>query len=198
MSRRAWIGALVLVVALVLGACASDSKDGSGAPDVTTSKGDSAPRTETIKAAVKVTVTGAATLSSDATTDLTLSRFEPAKKELSLLTVGLADFARAPDGQRFRTAFDLAGVYDGPGTYEFGASGQGASSLSNAFVQIVELRDVNGTLDEANVVKALRFDKALDPCKLEVGAGERSGSLVCRRLADSEGAEIAFRLTWKA
>lgn len=197
MSRRRWWMALTFVLALVVGGCTDDGADGSGQADGD-AKGDRAPRTETIEAAVEITVTGAATLSSEVTTELTVSRFDPAKKEFSLLTVGLAEFARAPDGQRFRTAFDLAGAYDGPGKYSFGTTGQGASSLSNAFVQIVELRDAEGTLDEANVVKARRFDKALEPCQLEVGTGERSGSLSCPRLGDGDGAEIGLRLTWKA
>ena len=194
-TRLRWASVLAVGGAVLLGACS-----GGGASHVVgrAAAGDRAPRTETIQASVRATATGAAALSYDAPTAVTVSRFDPANPALSLLTVGLAEFSRAGGGQRFRTAFDLAGTYHGPGTYSFGAGGAGSSSLSNAFLQIVELRDVEGSLGEANVAKADRFDRTLEPCHLEVGAGERSGSLRCPRLSDGSGAEIAFELSWKA
>jgi hypothetical protein len=146
-----------------------------------------APVIRTLPATVEVVSTGALEVAYQAETDITVSVFRPGRTDLTLLTVGLAEERQAGD-VAFRTAFDLAGLYTGPARYTLPAAGSssGASSISSAFLQ-------------ASKASAMyRFDRAVEPCAVVVGADERTGSITCPRLEDSTGAKVSLRMAWTA
>lgn len=189
--------AVLVVLALVIGSGCGRGDAAAVSPPASTAP-DTSPRTTVVPADVEIVVSGAMAFVHDGAVQLTISRFEPVQPELRLLTVGLGEFTAVADGRRLRTAFDLAGTYDGPGRYSFGAGGQGSAGLSNAFVHVVELRDPDGAVETANIATAQRFDRAMVPCAVEIAEGERAGVLHCPQLADASGAVIDYRMTWQA
>ena len=202
MSER-WRSALVasvVVVATLLGACGSSdpgpapSGAASAAP---TSTGAPAPEVRTFDAVVDVQSRGAVEVDYREPTELTVSVFTPGKVEVSLLTVGLAK-ERKVGNLAFRAAFDLAGQYHGPDRYTIPAAGSssGASAISSAFLLTATLADPSGPVVEANVTDSRRFDKAVEPCVVEVADDERTGSLTCPRLEDATGGAIDLRMRW--
>ena len=184
-SRLRSVAGVVAIV--VLGACGGGGDRDAASPSVPTSAPVSAPVVRTLPATVEVTSSGAVEVSYRAETDLTVSVFRPGRPDLTLLTVGLAEERQAGD-VAFRTAFDLAGLYTGPARYTLPAIGSssGASSISTAFLQ--------GTRASA----MFRFDRAVEPCVVEVGSEERTGSIACPRLEDATGATVSLRMAWAA
>jgi hypothetical protein len=186
--RRAIAPMLVLVAAL--GGCGgSDDEDAAATAASTTAATPAAPVVRSIPATVEVVATGAVDVDYRADTDITVSVFRPGRPDLSLLTVGLAEERRSGD-LAFRTAFDLAGLYEGPDRYTLPAIGSstGASSISSAFLTAVG----------PNGADPRRFDRAVEACEIRVEEGERSGSIRCPRLEDASGAEVELRMSWSA
>lgn len=155
------------------------------------------PSQRELPASVAITARGGTDLRLESTLPVTVSSFEPEQRELRLLTFGLAQFAPLADGRRVRLAVDLAGVYDGPGRYEFGGGSSG-SNLSSAFLHVVELKDADGPLEGANVASAMSFHRIVEPCAVDIDDDERSGRLSCPRLAAEDGSEIDLQFEWEA
>ena len=193
MKRRLIAAVFVLALGGAVGAC------GRGGPS-RDAHGDTpeAPVRRDLPADVAITASGATDVSLASRLSFTVSKFEPERRDLSLLTVGIAEFAPLADGRRVRLAVDLAGVYHGPGRYEFGGGGGGSGQMSAAFLHVVELRDQAAGLDEANIARATSFDRLQAPCVIDVEDGERSGTLHCPRVAAADGTEIDLHLTWTA
>lgn len=203
MKRIARFGLAMCVLVLFVGACGGADADGgsraSSAASSSSAPAAPAPKVRTLAARVEVVASGAVAVDYRAATDVSVSVFQPGQAEVSLLTVGLSEERRLGN-LAFRTAFDLAGQYDGPDRYTIPAVGgsTGSSSISGALLLTAELKDPDGGVVEANVTSARRFDRALEPCAVVVEAGERSGSISCPRLADATGETVDLRMTWTA
>lgn len=191
-TRRIATGIVIVCALALLGGCGRGESDSAEAPAAATT-----PVRRDLPASVSLTASGGAEIALRSELPFTLSRFEPARADLRLFTFGLAEFAPLPDGRRVRLAVDLAGKYDGPGRYEFGAAGT-PGEMSAAFLHVVTLRDPSGPLDEANVASATSFDRILAPCAVEVEEAERIGRLTCPRLGADDGSEIDLHLEWEA
>lgn len=193
--RSRVLAAVALLTLVAGGACRGGGDDGDRGEGV---RAASAPTTRELPSRVEITATGAADVAFAADVPFTVSRFEPANRDLRLLTVGLGQFVPLPDGRRVRLAVDLAGMYDGPGTYRFGGSAAGApGAVSAAFVHLVDLHDPNGSLDPANVARTVSFDRLVAPCTLETADDERTGRMHCPRLASADGSELDVVLNWE-
>jgi hypothetical protein len=192
-SRRRSVTAIVIVCLLaMLGGCGRGEGDDAKVPAAAT-----APVRRDLPASVSLTASGGAEIVLRSELPFTVSRFEPARADLRLFTFGLAEFAPLPDGRRVRLAVDLAGKYDGPGRYEFGAAGT-PGEMSAAFLHVVTLHDPSGPMDDSNVASATSFDRILAPCAVEVEEAERIGRLTCPRLGAEDGSEIDLHLEWEA
>ncbi|MGH3442812.1 MAG: hypothetical protein ACRDUY_12365 [Nitriliruptorales bacterium] len=211
--RRAVVALAVLP--LLAGGCTRDS-DAAAAADasVAPQPGDGETRgpvvSRGVPAHVRVDVEGAASFSWEEEIDdlRVVTSFDVPDRSLRLLSVGLLDVVALGDGQLFRAAFDLVGssyVGDG-GTFEIPAGVDAAdateaasivSGLSNAFLVLVQLEDPAGEVTRENLGAVREFRTALEPCALEVAAGERSGSLDCPALADADGEPVHLRLSWR-
>ena len=186
-AARRFAATLAIAIAVVAGGC------GKGEP---APQAQPRPSQRELPATVAITARGAAEVRLESELPVTVSRFDPDQRELRLLTLGLAQFASLDDGRRVRLAVDLAGMYDGPGRYEFG--GASSANPSTAFLHVVALRDPKGPLDTGNVVSAMSFDRLLAPCSVDIAEGERSGRLSCPRIATAEGSEIDLHFEWEA
>lgn len=193
-ARQRWVA---VASALLVGALAACGGGDGAEPGATDATADVAPTSEQVTARLEISATGGAAVDFAAEVKLTVTSFSPVDREYSLLSVGLTDFVEASGGRRFRTAVDLAGVYDGPGTYEFGTGQSGAAGLSNTFLHLVELRDPDGPFDESNVVRAIRFEQPKVTCTMVVDSRHK-GRLDCPRLSAPDGTEIAYRMSWSA
>lgn len=178
------IAAVVVVLVLLGGACGRGSEPEK--PTVANQRTDR-------EATVSVRTTGAVELAWEERTPLSVVTVDPGRSDMRLLTVGLAEFKTA-GAHRFRTAFDLVGTDGSPGRYDIPLSSGGTfasgstSMLSAAFIDVMEA--TGSTAD--------RFARVLEPCQVELGAGRRTGSLTCPRLADPAGAEIRLEVSWRS
>lgn len=186
--RRA---AFVLLPAAVLAAC------GGGPKDIEQESNRTA-------AAVTVSVRGAQTIDFDGRTTIVIYRtLDPRiPRGVRLFSVGMPPpHVEIRPGVRFRAAFDVLG-FKGDGRYQIppnvldrpppGPSGLPLPSgiQSNAFVEV---------LRPAMEPVLLRYDVALEPCRVSSRDQGRIGSVSCPKLRRDAGEEtISLEMTWDA
>lgn len=158
------------------------------------------------RAHVEVIVSGSVSFSYDKKrTPVQIVVVRAEQQALKLLSVGLSEYEAAGRDGRFRTAFDLLGVYGGPGSYSLSAGALDASapaaplqsSSGGAFLQYFKLKDPSGRFTPENS-EGREFNQLMEPCSIEVTKGEESGSLTCPKLADLSGAVVSLKMTWQA
>jgi hypothetical protein len=187
---------LLAIVALLAGACGKDDKPSAPAFDTR-------PHSNAVPVRLDVRASGKTEFRYNKDARVRIVTFRPAKRELSLLSVGIEGFTPLADGSQFRFAFDVTGTYDGPGTFTIRPSSSsplpaGGTDLSNALLMQVRLKDPTAPLSKDNVSSALKFDKTSKACTVELENDRRSGHLDCPALADETGQIVHMRVRWTA
>lgn len=193
------LGASVAV--FLIAACGSDSGQGAGPAETTTSRPDV---NERVAKRVVIDVSGAADFEYRETVELLIARVRA--KDLSFYSVGIENLVPVGDGPaQFRAAFELGGVYEGPGKYELPVRQGGipdpqedpdafARQLSQALVIYAPLGDPSQG-EEARAAIRL-FDDVREACTVEVDEGERSGRVVCPSIVDDAGDAVRWSMEW--
>ena len=188
----------VLLVALVAGGCGGGDDDASKEERAF----DTKPLSRSVAVQLEVEATGDMVVQYDQPAQLRVVTFRPSRRDLSLLSVGIEGFKPLADGSQFRFALDVAGRYDGPGTYAIAppATGgvQSSPDLSNALLMLVQLKDPKAPLSDTNVAGALRFDRPASACTVELEDDRTSGTLTCPKLGDETGKTVNLRVHWRA
>ena len=213
MLRRAIVLAAV-VLAVLTSSCGERQEDASQQPTPGPSI-DPDEVSKSVPSHLKLEVDGEVVLSYDADTPLRIVTIdEPGLEQVRFLSVGIETFKKIGDGQ-FRIAFDLVGVYDGPGTYELPKVGgddepaadadadaeeaaeQVAGDLSKPILTYYVMKDAASTPGADSIEAAHVFENAQQPCEVEVGRDARSGKLSCPEVADAEGKTVSIEMTWE-
>lgn len=206
-----FMGVGVLAGLLFLGACRQASKEPTGAGSLNP---DEVSRLEASH--LKVTVSGPVSFTWEDDVDLRIVVVnDPEVTSLRFLSVGIHDMKALEGGAQFRIAFDLAGRYGGPGTYQLPAIGgapatlpsvdprnpdpnPAAEGLSRIYLTYFKLKaDADGG-GSASIEVAHQFENVLEPCALEVGKNEQSGKLSCPRVADAKGTTVNVVMEWRS
>lgn len=204
---------VLLAAVLALPACGTDAPVGAAATPADQAAADQAPadqapadqatgvtRSRSQPARITVEVDGAVTIHWERDGEVRIVTVTPTERAVQLLSVGLEQLQDAGDGAWFRTAFDVVGGYDGPGTYTIAPAEDGAGIHSNAFLihATVTDPDADPVLTSDNIDEVREFARATVACTVEVTADENSGSLTCPALADEAGDTVSLRMTWRA
>jgi hypothetical protein len=206
------IAAALILLSFVTG-CASSGNDAADAtpkPSI-----DPEKVSKSVPSHLKVEVEGAVDFTYDDDTDLRIVTIdEPGLEQVRFLSVGIETFKKIAGGERFRIAFDLVGVYEGPGSYELpkvggkeetvepGSDAEGAaktlaSDLSKPILIYYELKEGESSPGPDSVKRAHQFENAQEPCALKVRREARSGSLSCPEVADAEGKTVSIEMSWR-
>lgn len=184
-----------LVLVLVAASACSQKRD-----DTKKSIETDSNRTE---ASVVIRVRGTQTYDFSGRTTIIIFRTldERVPLEFRLFSVGVPDPGiKLADGGFFRAAFDVLG-FEGDGSYTIGPTILGASPSanglqvpsgiqSNAFVQ---------WLRPAAALPLIRYDVALEACRVNARSRTLTGTLSCPRLRDSTGTKtLSLEMTWDA
>jgi hypothetical protein len=193
------------------GSTASTTSLASGGPTTTVDE-VKAPWSRPQRSHVQITVRGTVNFACVGDAALRVLTFRPQgqAEDLSLLSVGFESYSPIGKTEQFRTAFDLAGAFKGPGTYTISkgsgsvtsAAGQkptGGVSLSDAFLVWVRLKDGTAALSKENLDLGREFNKVTKPCTIKVDDKDvHAGSLICPELTDAKGETVSLKLVWAA
>lgn len=212
---------IVVCVALVGVGCASSE---GGSAEEAEEEEHTAPTLDpeeisrSIPAHLEVEVDGALSFTYDEEVPLRVVVInDPDVTPIRFLSVGLEELKPLGEGVSFRLAFDLAGLYDGPGRYELPAAGGGppperldpespdpnaaAEGISNVYLTYLERESGDeageGTPGPDSIKRANQFENVAEPCTVEVGPEERTGSLECPEVVGAGGETVSIRMEWR-
>lgn len=193
---------VVLACGLILIGCGRGADEHGGKDPSFTP--DEVSRLETSK--LRVEVKGATSFTYEQEVELRIVAINKPGVETHFLSVGIHDMKTLQPGETFRVAFDLVGPYRGPGKYKLPAVSMPTTNTTATPTEAPEtsrpyltyLRTKSGPDGPPGAVDfGGSFDYALEPCALEVGAGEHSGRLRCPKVADASGAIVSLDMTWR-
>lgn len=148
---------------------------------------------------VRATVTGAVSFVYDGVQDVQITRVGGPGLNVDVFSMGFMVPVKLEDPkERFRWAFDLLYAYDGPGRYEFGTeAGRGFDNIA----LLIYLRAKDGSVETVHDVEEteayLQFRDIREPCIVEIGEGQRTGSLHCPQLAALDGEIASMTIGWQ-
>lgn len=193
-ATRPVLCALAIFALVALGAC-NRGADKPAAPS-------SSDLTRDMK--YTATATGALSFKAEGTYKVRVLRIESDDAALApttLLSVGPGVAIPLPDGRKMRVAFDLQ-RYKGDGSYKIKAG------APRDLVEKAKEGLDPASLDQSNVLVQLWpagveptaqpqvFDRALEPCPLEVSDDGNRGHLHCPRMAAPDGGEFVLDMRW--
>ncbi|HWH32314.1 MAG TPA: hypothetical protein VNU01_06545 [Egibacteraceae bacterium] len=207
-AARVAAGALA---AMLLAACGGGTAGGDDhSPTATAEETEAAANSQvdksrTYRAKVHAEGTGAAPFTWDGEQEVVLTRVGGPDIDVNLLSAGFAvpEIVTDDPAHRFRWAFDLLNAYeDQPGTFQITADPVNAQGLkSKAFLIWMKVKDEHKDkeavfeMDEVEYLK--EFNQLQEPCTVEVGPNESSGTLTCTALATAEGEVAGLTVTWE-
>lgn len=204
-SRSA--GATVALLLLLAGCSDRGTADPSPSPTASASategEGPIADRSHKITVWVTAEASGAAAFRWQGRQTMEVTRIGGDGKPLNVLGIGFTEPQIIPDNRafRFRWAFDLIRTYaDTPGTFTIDVTPAQPPerAISQALLIWLKVKDpakdIARTMDEVEFLK--EFTRALEPCTVQIGEGERSGSLDCPKLSTADGEVAGLRVTW--
>lgn len=202
--RRA--GALLVLLVLVAGCGGNGS--GEAEPEESPSPSESASesgvdQSRKFQAKVHAEGTGAAEFTWDGQQEIVLTRVGGPDIDVNLLSAGftMPQVLDSDRAFRFRWAFDLLNAYeDKPATFEITGDAVNAQGLkSSAFLIWMKVKDPSKDVvfDMAEVDFLKEFKELKEPCTVEVGENESTGTLRCPALAAKDGEVAGLTVTWE-
>lgn len=206
-SRGTWALVFIVAAAVVMGGCSSGQEEPPSAaestPTVPEPEGTGAvDRSREFPATVTVEGTGAAAFHWEGTQTINFIRVGRADLKVNLLSASVDNPERLPEdpAARFRWGFDLQKVYeDHPGVFTFdGRTGERArSGVPFVWMRVTDsAAHKPSTFDEGELVFLKRFTVLQEPCTVDIGAGEHTGTLRCPAVATEDGETAGFTVTW--
>ena len=201
------LGAAV-VMALMLVGCGGGkpadppSETASPTEDASPAKSD-VDKSRKFVARVTAVGTGAAVFDWEGEQEIILTRVGKSGMDVNLLSAGFAlpEIVTSDRSLRFRWAFDLLNAYaDQPATFTIDGVPEGQQGLrSSAFLIFMKVKDPSkdAVFDMKDVDFLKEFNQVKQPCTLEVGAGEKTGTLTCPELATKDGESAGLTVTWE-
>lgn len=158
-------------------------------------------RSREFPAQVRVEGTGAAAFTWEGTQTVVLNRLGGLGLRTNLLSAGFLNPEPLPEDRslRFRWGFDLMGVYaDEPGTFTYDGK-DGPTAGSNLVFVWMKVKDpAKSAVFEEDEVEFLKYFTVLrQPCTVEVGEGERTGTLRCPEVATEDGETAGLTVAWQ-
>lgn len=200
------VGALLALLVLLAGCGGNGSGEGepeeSASPTEAASESD-VDKSRTFRAKVHAEGTGAAAFTWDGEQEILLTRVGSPDIEVNLLSAGFKNPEKltTDPAYRFRWAFDLLNAYrDAPGTFEITGDAVNAQGLkSAAFLIWMKVKDPSkdAVFDMSEVDFLKEFNQVQEPCTLEVGENESTGTLRCPALATKDGEVAGLTVTWE-
>lgn len=199
--------AAAAVLALLAAGCGGNGSGGDD-PDPSESPSDGATQSEvdqsrTFRAKVHAEGTGAAAFTWDGEQEIVLTRVGGPDIDVNLLSAGFKDpeILTSDPSLRFRWAFDLLNAYeDQPGTFEITSDPVNAQGLkSQAFLIWLKVKDPSkeAVFDMEEVEFLKEFRELKEPCTVEIGENESTGTMSCPALATPEGEVAGITVTWE-
>lgn len=191
---------------LLLMGCGGEEPEATPSPTVSedaSPAGSDVDRSRKFVARVTALGTGAAAFTWEGEQELILTRVGKQGMDVNLLSAGFAlpEKVTSDPSLRFRWAFDLLNAYgDEPGTFTMSGEPEGQQGLrSSAFLIFMKVKDPSKDavhdMEEVEFLKT--FNVLTQPCMLDVGAGEKTGTLTCPELATKDGETAGLTVTWE-
>lgn len=210
MKRAAMVA---LGIVLIGAACSTDgdgqsTTSGSGGASQEIGEADPGEVSRSEPGHLRVTVEGDLSIEFSEDVDLRIVVIRhPEITVVRFLSVGIEQLQSLPDGTAFRVAFDLAGAFDGEGSYTLPAVGSTAANPDDPGAVVAQgvskpflIFSPGGLVtDNPEALGAIRsFENALEECAVEVTEDDGgAGSVDCPEVTDAEGnGQIRLHMEW--
>jgi len=204
----------MIAIALTSSACSGDADNGATDKPGTSTQaeeiGDAAEgeisRSE--PGTLRVTVGGDLTIEYEQEIALRIVVIRhPEVTAVRFLSVGIEQLQDLEDGTAFRVAFDLAGVFDGKGSYELPAVGTSVADPSDPGSAVAQgvskpflIYSPSGQPgDDPQAIAGVRsFENAIKACDVQVTEDDGgAGTVDCPELTDTRGnGRVSLHMEW--